>query len=319
MSLRTCLKRLLVLGVIGLGGCVQLWPDFEPQREPWTDNWDTPALQQASRADAAGCPAVVADLRRSVLEYLIAQADANNSGLRIAGLRIMEARAQLGIARSGRYPQVQVVSGDALYVHRSSRSAEGNPRPSSFWQYSAGFDIGWELDFWGRFSRAIESADAAYFEAQANREDVLVLLHAQLADTYFTLRTTEARLRIARDNAVIQKRSYEITQKLYASGESDELDLQQAKTQYLTTLGTIPDFESQILQARNALAVLIGRPPGPIPQLAEKEAVVPLIDRGPAGRPLGCRCAVPTSGPRNCVLPRSRRKWAWPRRTSILR
>ncbi|MBV2161358.1 TolC family protein [Achromobacter denitrificans] len=280
MSLRTCLKRLLVLGVIGLGGCVQLGPDFEPQREPWTDNWDTPALQQASRADAQP------DARQwwrifddPVLEYLIAQADANNSGLRIAGLRIMEARAQLGIARSGRYPQVQVVSGDALYVHRSSRSAEGNPRPSSFWQYSAGFDIGWELDFWGRFSRAIESADAAYFEAQANREDVLVLLHAQLADTYFTLRTTEARLRIARDNAVIQKRSYEITQKLYASGESDELDLQQAKTQYLTTLGTIPDFESQILQARNALAVLIGRPPGSIPQLAEKEAVVPLIDR----------------------------------------
>ena len=108
---------------------------------------------------------------------------------------------------------------------------------------------------------------------------MLVLLHAQVADSYFTLRTAEARLRIARDNAAIQKRSYEITQRLFASGESDELDLQQAKTQYLTTLGSIPEFESQILRAGNALAVLIGRPPGPIPRLAEKEAVVPLVDR----------------------------------------
>ena len=80
------------------------------------------------------------------------------------------------------------------------------------WQYGAGFSIGWELDFWGRFSRAIESADAAFFAAQANRDAALVLLHAQVADTYFTLRTAEARLRIARENAQLQKRSYEITQ-----------------------------------------------------------------------------------------------------------
>jgi NodT family efflux transporter outer membrane factor (OMF) lipoprotein len=280
MSLRTCSNRLPLIGVLCLSGCVQLGPDFEPQREAWTQNWNTPALQQASRA------AMQPDARQwwrifddPVLEYLIAQADAGNGGLRIAGLRIMEARAQLGIARSGRYPQVQVAGADALYMRRSSRSAEGNPRPGSFWQYSAGFDIGWELDFWGRFSRAIESADAAYFEAQANREDVLVLLHAQVADTYFTLRTAEARLRIARANAAIQKRSYEITQRLYASGESDELDLQQAKTQYLATLSSIPEFESQIMRAGNALAVLIGRAPGPIPQLAEKEAVIPLVDR----------------------------------------
>ncbi|KGE00317.1 RND transporter [Achromobacter sp. RTa] len=280
MSLQTCSNRLLLIGALCLSGCVQLGPDFEPQREAWTRGWNTPALQQASREgqqpDARQWWRIFDD---PVLEYLVAQADADNAGLRIAGLRIMEARAQLGIARSGRYPQVQVLGADTLYTRRSSRSAEGNPRPSSFWQYSAGFDIGWELDFWGRFSRAIESADAAYFEAQANREDVLVLLHAQVADSYFTLRTAEARLRIARGNAAIQKRSYEITQRLYASGESDELDLQQAKTQYLATLGSIPEFESQIMRARNALAVLVGRAPGPIPQLAEKEAVVPLVDR----------------------------------------
>jgi len=279
----TCSNGLLLLGMLSLGGCVHVGPDFAPQRVDWSSQWDTPALRQATESGAQP------DARQwwrifndPVLEALIAQADANNPGVQVAGLQIMEARAQLGIARSGLFPQSQVVGADALYQHRASRSAEGNPRPSSFWQYSAGFNIGWELDFWGRFSRAIESADAAYFAAEANREDVLVLLHAQVAESYYALRTAEARLRIARDNAAIQKRSYEITERLFKSGETDELDLQQARTQYLATLSTIPEFESQIARTRNALAVLVGKPPGPMPELPDltaKEAVIPLIDK----------------------------------------
>lgn len=279
----TCLNRLLLTGMLCLGGCVQVGPDFEPQRVDWSSQWDTPALQQATvegfQPDARQWWRIFDD---PVLESLIAQADTHNPGVQVAGLQIMEARAQLGIARSGLYPQSQVVGADALYQHRSSRSSEGNPRPSSFWQYSAGFSIGWELDFWGRFSRAIESADAAYFATEANREDVLVLLHAQVAESYYALRTAEARLGIARDNAAIQKRSYEITERLFNSGETDELDLQQARTQYLGTLSTIPEFESQIARTRNALAVLVGKPPGPMPELpnlAAREAVIPLIDR----------------------------------------
>lgn len=283
MSSLTRYRRLLPIGMLCLQGCVKLGPDFDPRHEAWADQWSTPALQQATQALPQP------DVRQwwqlfndPVLEALIAQADANNSDVRIAGLQIMEARAQLGIARSGLYPQTQIAGADALYQRRSSRSAEGNARPSSFWQYSAGFDIGWELDFWGKFSRAIESADASYFAAQARREDVLVLMHAQVAESYFALRTTEARLRIARDNAGIQRRSYEITERLFKSGETDELDLQQAKTQYLSTLSTIPEFESQIMRTRNALAILMGRAPGPMPELpalAAKDALIPLIDR----------------------------------------
>jgi NodT family efflux transporter outer membrane factor (OMF) lipoprotein len=275
-------NRLLLIGALCLSGCVRLGPDFQPQRVPWVEHWSTPALEQATETrpqpDTRQWWQVFAD---PTLERLIAEADANNAGLKIAGLRVMEARAQLGIALSGRYPQLQQASADVLYTDRKQAGGR-NPQSNRFWQYSAGFDIGWELDFWGRFSRAIESADAAYFAAQANHEDVLVLLHAQMADTYFALRTAEARLRIARDNAKLQKRSYEITERLFKSGESDELDLQQAKTQYLSTLSSIPVFESQIMRARNALAILIGRPPGPLselPELAEKEGVIPLIDR----------------------------------------
>lgn len=274
--------RALLAGACCVGGCARLGPDFQPQQEPWTQQWRSPALEQATVQQATP------DIREwwqvfadPTLERLIAEADAHNASVKLAGLRVMEARAQLGIAQSGRFPQLQQASADALYTER--RQAGGlNPQNSRFWQYSAGFDIGWELDFWGRFSRAIESADAAYFAASANRDDVLVLLRAQVAETYFALRTAEARLRIARDNAALQKRSFEITERLFRSGATDELDLQQAKTQYLGTLSTIPEFESQIARTRNALAVLMGRPPGPLPELPElagKEGVIPLIDR----------------------------------------
>ena len=88
-------------------------------------------------------------------------------------------------------------------------------------------------------------------------------------------------LRIARDNARLQKRSFEIAERLFEGGESDELDFQQARTQYLGTLSSIPELENQIGQARTALVVLLGRPPGPLPELADaadREGVLPLID-----------------------------------------
>ncbi len=266
-----------LIAALLLGGCARVGPDFQMQREPWTESWSSAAIgqatQQREQPDLSQWWQIFGD---PVLETLIAEADASNAGVRIAGLRVVEARAQLGIALAGRYPQVQQASAEALYVH--SRQSAATVQTSRVWQYSAGLDVGWELDFWGRFSRAIESADAAYFASRAIHEDVLVLLHAQLAQTYFTLRAAEARLRIARENAKLQKRSYEITERLFKGGESDELDLQQAKTQYLGTLSSIPELESQILRARNALAILIGRPPAPMHELLdmpEKEGVVP--------------------------------------------
>ena len=270
---------LLLLGALALGGCVRLGPDFQAPGEAWTKLWSSPALEQASQRraypDVRQWWQVFAD---PVLDGLIAEADAHNSNLKIAGLRVMEARARLGIAQSGRYPQLQQASAESLYINRRQYGGN-NPQDSHFWQHSVGFDVGWELDFWGRFSRAIESSDASYFAAQANYEDVLVLLRAQVADTYFSLRTTEARLRVARENAEQQKRNFEITEKLFNSGQSAELDLQQAKTQYLGTLSSIPELEGQVLRTRNALAVLIGQPPNALPRLLENQGLIPLVDR----------------------------------------
>jgi len=270
--------RAIVLAALTLQGCVQLGPDYTPPRTEWIDHWNSPALQQASQQkvqpDTLQWWTIFND---PVLDRLIAEADAHNPSLQIAGLRVLEARAALGIAQSGLYPQVQQATADSIYLDRN-QSGGTLPRDSNAWQYGAGFNLGWELDFWGRFSRAIEASDATYLATQANYEDVLVLLRAQVASTYFALRTAEARLNIARDNARLQKRSYEITERIYNSGNSAELDLQQAKTQYLGTLSTVPELEALVARTRNTLAALLGLPPGQLPQVAENQGLIPLVD-----------------------------------------
>ncbi|MNZ42415.1 Outer membrane protein OprM precursor [compost metagenome] len=107
----------------------------------------------------------------------------------------------------------------------------------------------------------------------------MLLLRAQVADTYFALRTAEARLQIATENARRQARSLQITERLFRHGENDELDWQQARTQYLATQATIPEFENQLNALRNVLCALLGRPPGPLPQLAARYGQLPLPDR----------------------------------------
>ena len=136
-------------------------------------------------------------------------------------------------------------------------------RIGDFWTGSAGLDVIWELDFWGKFRRGIEAADAEYLASIAEYDDLQVLVAAEAASFYASIRTFELRLRIAHENAALQKRSLEITERLFRSGNESELDLQQARTLYLSTLATIPELEASLYQTQNALAILLGTTAGP--------------------------------------------------------
>ncbi len=259
----------LCLALVGAalitGGCTTLGPDYTPPEVPWLEKWqpslygqiDTTAAQEG--AELRFWWRLFNDPR---LNALIAAAEENNPSLRIAGLRILEARAQLGIASSALYPQVQQLTGGTAYVHRRQ-----SDRAQDLASYDTSFNLSWELDFWGRFRRAVESADAAFFASIANRQNLQVLLNAQVADLYFTYWVTKLRIAVARENARLQQRSYDITRQLYHSGATSELDLQQAKAQYLATLSGIPQLEIALTKTRNALATLLGRPPGEMPEL----------------------------------------------------
>jgi NodT family efflux transporter outer membrane factor (OMF) lipoprotein len=270
---------IMVLALV-LSACASLGPSYEEPSVDWLEQWQ-PGFHGLSRG-AQGRQQLDRvfwwrTFNDPALNRLIDIARRENPSLRTAGLRVMESRALLGVAGSSLYPQVQQVNGQ-LGLSQLQRQGGGQPDISEdFVSRSAGFKLGWELDFWGKFRRSIESADAAFFASVANQQAMQVLISAQVADIYYSYRATRLRLAIARRNARIQKRSYEITERIYQRGGDSELDLQQAKTQYLATQATIPKFEQGLVQTRNALNALLGRPPGPIAELGQSPTRLPRV------------------------------------------
>jgi len=265
-----------------LSACTTLGPDYKEPEVAWLKSWQSDLYGQLESPEQQ----TQVDLRfwwqafnDPVLNGLIETARRENPSLRIAGLRILESRAVLGIASANQYPQLQQINGAATYVDNKQSGGAGPDLHQNYGAFSAGFDLAWELDFWGRFRRGIESAEAGFFASIANQQDVQVLLSAQVADLYYAYRTTLLRIKIAQDNVALQKRSLEITEQLFRGGQETELDLQQAKSQYLGTLATIPEQEANLVRFRNALSALLGRPPGDIPELASVGGPLPTVEK----------------------------------------
>jgi NodT family efflux transporter outer membrane factor (OMF) lipoprotein len=264
-----------VLACLLSSACTMVGPDFKRPEVPWLDGWSggapAPVPAEAPREQRAQTEEWWRNFNDPVLDRLVAEAQRLNPGVRTAGMRIMEARAQLGIAGSALYPQRQQLTGEV--VRTGQERSEGPD--STFTAYGAGLDIGWELDFWGKFRRGIEAADAGYLASIAQYDDIQVLVASQAASLYGNIRAFELRLRIAFENAALQKRSLEITERMFQSGNEFELDVQQARALYLSTLATIPEIEGGLRQAQNALSVLLARPPGPLPEMDAGRETIP--------------------------------------------
>ena len=277
MTVDNPFKRLLlplgsVLFALAGFGCAPVGPDFVRPEPEASAEWSQPADQglEARSGELVEWWRVFED---PVLNDLVDTARRNNNTLEIAGLRVYEALAQLGIATGAQYPQSQFAFGDATWIAPPETGGSG----SNFWQYGIGASASWEIDFWGRFRRGIESADAAYLASIAAYDQAQVLLTASVVDAYAVIRTTEEQLRIAHENLAIQQRSYEIASVLYENGASSELDMQQAETLLLATRATLPALEATLRQARNALTTLLGQPPGSADALLAGASGIPAL------------------------------------------
>jgi len=240
-------------------GCM-VGPDFVKPDAPVEDMW----IQQEDpsiKTDAADYREWWTVFNDPVLNTLIENAYQQNLDLEVAGLRILEARAQLGIAVGSQYPQTQEASASATMNQWSSHSPLFGPLDNFNYNYSLGFDAAWELDFWGRFRRGVESANASLYSALANYDDLLVSLIAEVARTYTQIRTFEQRIAFARQNISFQEESLRIATARYEGGETSELDVTQATALLKQTEATVPRFEAGLRQAKNALAILLGIPP----------------------------------------------------------
>jgi NodT family efflux transporter outer membrane factor (OMF) lipoprotein len=262
------------LGVLLLlGGCTKVGPDFVKPDAPIAAQWSETSEPQltTSQTDHANWWKSFKD---PVLDKLVDEAYKQNLPLQIAGLRILEARAQLGLAIGSAWPQQQQAQMGVIYDDPSENTA-GSAFTSSTWNYDVGLNVGWEIDFWGKFRRGIESADANLLSSIADYDTVLVSLTADVANVYVVIRTFEERLAIARENVKIQERSLQIADVRFRNGATTELDVQQAKTLLLNTQATIPSLEIGLRRAENALSTLLGKPPGTLQEIVGGTGTIP--------------------------------------------
>ena len=240
-----------------VSSCASVGPEYVQPEAPLADAWQmSPAGLKATEYELVDWWAAFND---PTLDTLVTLAHQQNLSLELAGLRVLESRAQLGIATGSQYPQQQVASGGVNHVSPSENAGQGN---TSFNQIDLGVGLVWELDFWGRYRRGVESADAAMMASVANFDSVMVLVTAQVVDSYITIRALEEQLRIAQDNLDLQERSYDIADVLFRNGQANELDVQQALTLLLSTRATVPQLQVQERLAKNSLSQLLGQPSG---------------------------------------------------------
>jgi outer membrane protein, multidrug efflux system len=196
------------------------------------------------------------------LRSLIRTALQQNYDVRIAGARILEAQAQLGITRADQFPSVG--GGAGISDQRSARSAflPAFERGSGQLNVSAA----WELDFWGKFRRATEAARANLLASEWARQEIIATLVANVSAAYFQLRAQDLELEISQRTLASRQESLRLTRILADHGSTSMLDVRQAEQLVFTAAAEIPALEQQIEQQENLISILLGKNPADVPR-----------------------------------------------------
>jgi outer membrane protein TolC len=236
-------------------------PNYQKPPAPVADHW----IDSKSK----GVNTVAADLERwwtvfndPKLNSLIEQAYNQNLDLRTAGTRILAARAQRNIAAGNLFPQLQEAI--ASYSHNAISGAVANAAKTEFTRFfdnnAIGLNLAWEIDFWGRFRRGVEAADAELDASIENYDDALVLLISEVASNYIQLRVFQQRLKYVADNIDIQSKLTKQAEERLKGGVGQKIDQAQMRSNLTDTLALKEQLEIGLRLANNRLCVLLGIP-----------------------------------------------------------
>ncbi len=264
--------EILIVALVLLAGCM-LGPNYKRPPAPVAAKW-TEVGNSAVEPDRQEYRDWWTLFNDPDLTGLIQVAYRQNLTLLTAGVRVLEARAQLGIAIGEFYPQQQLLSAGVSY-NRIPISIPYNIIKNTYWTDQFGAQASWELDLWGKIRRGIESADSAFLASVANYDDVLVTLTGDVASTYVQIRTLEQQIAIARQNTVRQRTAYKIALAKFQGGATSKRDVYQAENILGATEATIPQLNIQLAQSQNALSVLLGMPPGQLAQMLAGSSDIP--------------------------------------------
>jgi outer membrane protein, multidrug efflux system len=209
-----------------------------------------------------------------VLEQLILEALHANYDLQIAVRRVEQANALVGVAQSPFYPQLE---------YRGSAGRQRDPQfrgvPADTYNLFFGaIALAWEIDVWGRIRRSSEAAQEALLATEQFRRGVMLSLVTGVAAAYLQLLELDRELEISHETAQSFQETLDLFTRRFEGGIGDRLQVARAEAALAETLAQIPDLEQRIVAQENAICVLLGRNPGPIPRgtpLAERPAPPP--------------------------------------------
>jgi multidrug efflux system outer membrane protein len=222
-----------------------------------------------------------------VLNDLIRIALQENKDVKIAAARVEQFLGQYGTTRAFLFPQV----GAGASAGRQRLSQSTGPVPyerdpginTSFDSYDIFVNVNWEIDLWGKIRRATEAARADLLSTEEARRSVILTLVTAVANSYVNLRDLEKQLEVTKQTAQSYKETYDLFSLRFKYGIVSEIEVKQALAQYEQAMANIPFLQKEIAQQENALSVLLGRNPGPIPRgKTIDELMLPAV---PAGLP----------------------------------
>ncbi|HFF3786473.1 efflux transporter outer membrane subunit [Enterobacter mori] len=245
------LKRLSISTIFLLAGCVSLAPEYQrpaapvPQQFSLSRNGLMPAAQNYQDS---GWRNFFADPQ---VTRLIAEALSNSRDLRMAALKVEEARAQFNVTDADRYPQLNASSGITYSGGLKS------DKPTSQ-EYDASLELSYELDFFGKLRNMSEADRQNFFASEEARRAVHILLVSSVSQSYFSQQLAYKQLRIARETLKNYQQSYAFVEQQLVTGSTNVLALEQARGQIESTRAEIAKREGELAQANNALQLVLG-------------------------------------------------------------
>jgi NodT family efflux transporter outer membrane factor (OMF) lipoprotein len=278
-----------------LAGCV-MGPNFTAPDAKAPAAWHDAGVAGSNGArlatDADPDPAWWLTFNDPLLSSLIERATRGNPDVQIAVIRIAEARASERAAAAAGLPKL---SGDVNYARVDLgqgfiSNASGSPALDALTKpvniYLGALDASWQLDLFGKVRRTVESVQAAADAAAGNRDDALVTLEAEVAQTYAQLRAAQASRDTAQQDFDTEQEVVALTRERAAQGLVTDLDVENAMTSLGSTEAALAQYDRQIAASMNGLAVLIGEPPGALDaELGAAAPIPPVPPRVPVGLP----------------------------------
>lgn len=185
------------------------------------------------------------------VKALIGEALINNRDLRMATLKVQEARAQYGVTDADRYPQITAGSSGTY-----SGKLKGDS--STDREFEAGLNLSFDLDFFGRLKNMSEAERQNFFASEEARRAVHILLISNVSQSYFNQRLAYAQLQVAEETLQNYQHSYAFVEKQLITGSTNVLALEQARGVIESTRSEIAKRKGELAQANNALQLLLG-------------------------------------------------------------